>query len=98
MRDARQQRNSLSIWAAVLEPGQAVFTKRTFDLPIDARGIAVVIGDGSFGACPMIAECSTSHDASQYVIATGVYRKGSSFLALVQNLKREARTKPPSWR
>jgi hypothetical protein len=46
----------------------------------------------------MIGKCSTSHGASDYMLATGLYRKGSSFLALVNHLKTNAAFKPPQWR
>jgi len=45
----------------------------------------------------MIGERSTSHSAPDYMLATGVYRKGSSFLAWVNHLKTNAGFKPPQW-
>jgi hypothetical protein len=82
----------------VLRPGQFIRTLRTFELPADAREVGLIVADGSFGACPMIAECSTSHPASEYAVASGVYAKGSSFLALVHDLQRNASSKPSTWR
>ncbi len=82
----------------VLHPGQAVRTRRRFELPADARGIRVLIAKGPFGACPVLGECSTSHPASDYVVASGVYQPGSSFLALVHQLQRNAKAQPTGWR
>jgi hypothetical protein len=81
-----------------LGPGEAVRTRRVFDVPANARNIGLLADRGSFGMCPMIGECSTSHSAADYVVASGVYRKGSGFLALVNELKRDAATKPAEWR
>jgi hypothetical protein len=81
-----------------LKPGQAVRTHRVFELPADAHNIGLLAASGSFGACPMIGECSTSHRAADYLVASGVYRKGSGFLALVSDLRRNAARKPPEWR
>jgi hypothetical protein len=81
-----------------LKPGEAVRTRRVFELPSDARGLGILSAGGSLGMCPMIGECSTSHSASDYALARGVYRKGSSFLALVNDLKMSAQAKPPQWR
>jgi hypothetical protein len=81
-----------------LAPGEAVRTRRVFDLPANARNIGLLADRGSFGMCPMIGECSTSHSAADYVVASGVYRKGSNFLVLVNALRRSAATKPVEWR
>jgi hypothetical protein len=81
-----------------LAPGEAVRTRRVFDVPSNARNIGLLAGRGSFGMCPMIGECSTSHSASDYMVASGVYRKGSRFLELVGDLKRNAGAKPVGWR
>jgi hypothetical protein len=81
-----------------LEAGQSVRTRRIFELPSDARNVGLLPDGGSFGACPMIAECSTSHSATDYVLPSGVYRNGSGFLALVNDLRRNAGAKPPQWR
>jgi hypothetical protein len=75
-----------------------VKTHRIFELPADARNIGLLADGGSFGGCPMIRECSTSQSAADYVVASGVYRKGSGFLALVNDLKRTASSKPAGWR
>jgi hypothetical protein len=81
-----------------LEPGQVVRTRRVFDLPAGAHDIGLLPDGGSFGMCPMIAECATSHSAADYMLASGVYRKGSGLLVLVSELKRNAASKPPEWR
>ncbi len=81
-----------------LAPGEAVRIRRVFDLPTNARNIGLLADRGSFGMCPMIGECSTSHSAADYMVASGPYRKGSSFLALVNSLKRSAASKPTEWR
>jgi hypothetical protein len=81
-----------------LQPGEAVRTVRIFEVPSNARGIGLLAGGGSLGVCPMIGECSTSHSASDYVLARGVYQKGSGFLALVNGLRRGAESKPVQWR
>jgi hypothetical protein len=95
--DARPHPSEISL-NVPLAPGEAVRTRRVFELPAKARNIGLLADRGSFGMCPMIGECSTSHSAADYVVASGVYRKGSSFLALVNGLKRNAATKPPEWR
>jgi hypothetical protein len=82
----------------VLNPGQAVRTRRVFDLPANARNIGLLVDRGSFGMCPMIGECNTSHSAADYVVASAVYRNGSDFLALVSHLKRNSASRPPEWR
>jgi hypothetical protein len=69
-----------------LQAGEAVRTRRSFELPADARNIGLLPEGGSFGACPMLGECSTSHSADDYVLPSGVYRSGSDFLALVNRL------------
>ena len=81
-----------------LQPGQAVRTRRTFAVPASARGIGLLPAGGSFGACPMIGECTTSHSAADYVLASGVYGQGSSLLALVTGLRRNAQSKPDQWK
>ena len=80
-----------------LAAGEAVRTRRRFELPADARNIGLLPAGGSFGACPMIGECGTSHSATDYVLPSGVYRDGSGFLALVNELRRNAGAKPPRW-
>ena len=81
-----------------LAPGQTLRTHRVFVVPAAARGIGVLARRGGFGICPMIGECATSHSAADYVVASGVYRKGSSFLTLVSDLKSRAASKPAEWR
>jgi hypothetical protein len=51
----------------LLQPGEAVATRRSFELPVDARGVGLMVGRNSgFPFCMIVGECEAFHKGTVF--------------------------------
>ena len=52
-----------SAFANPIQPEQSALTRRTFELPADARDVGLIVDHDAFPICLIIGECSAFHRA-----------------------------------